>query len=316
MNNYALSRNKLKYIINLRPDYKAVLDTIVALAGKYDIVNISQKTLSKIHNVSLRTISTIISHLKKLGLLVVKHRWKSSNETYLSEYFTLPDVRASMYKLFKSYPSFQGVILSLSLLKSSFAHHYNIRGLLRFLSYKSPSKRRYIVQSRIDKMRKIALALRERGAKLSNEDALWLFAFDESIHDRVIPKMKDAKIDFPAAFYFSQLRQLAVWEKAKIDNQLVAQLRDENFRLIPDAEPKQVQNTPKMEILQKAAGEKTHKREDRTVISFAESIRLSRELDVEKEKEEARELIRKQMAENKDYCNPFAAILLGKGSSI
>ena len=296
------------------PTYKMVLDTIVALAGKYDIVNISQRTLATMHRLSLRTVNTIISHLKTLGLLEVKHRWKSSNETYLSEYFTLPDVRFSMYKLFKSYPTFQGVILSLSLLKSSFAHHYNIRGLYREILYKSPVRRGYMEQSLIEKMRKIALAIRERGAKLSNDDALALFAFEESIHDRVILKMKDAKVDFPAAFYFSQLREISIWEKSKINWQLVEQLRHEKFKLIPDTEPKQVQNTSKMQIMQKAGTEKIHKRDDRRVLSFAESSRLAREVDVEKEKEGARELIRKQMVENPNYCNPFAAILMSKGA--
>lgn len=203
----------------------------------------------------------------------------------------------------------------------------------------------------ISKMRGIARALRERGATITNEDALALFAFEESLHDRVIQKIKTVQVNHPAAFYFSHIRELAVWEKSKINWQLVEQLRDEGFVLIQDEDKTVKQNvkpTEKKETVvshtvqpteeedcptelydendsqvtyvrpsfakataDRATPIKTQKREDRKVPSFAESTRRAIDMDSEKEKELAREILRKNIAEDPSANNIFAAMLMG-----
>lgn len=351
MNAHALSINQLKYIENLSPDYKSVLDTIVSYAGRYGVVTLSQPTLASMHSLSLRTISTIMKYFRALGLIQVKHRWKTSNETVLGDIFIQPEFRSHLFKLFPQFPTKEKVILSLSLLKSSVAFHFSKIVLRNVLSYVSGYRRPHMKGELITKMRGIALALRERGATLTNEDALALFAFEESLHDKVIQKIKTVQVEHPAAFYFAHIRELAVWEKSPINWQLVEQLRDEGFVLLKEevktvkhnvkptekkekvvshtVQPTEEEDCPTelydendsqvtyvrpsfaKATADRATPIKTQKREDRKVPSFAESTCRAVDIDCEKEKELAREILRKNIAENPTANNIFAAMLMG-----
>jgi hypothetical protein len=88
-----------------------------------------------------------------------------------------------------------------------------------------------------DKIRGICLALKKRGAEISNDDALNMTAFNITVLERVITVMRTAKnIQNVKAFFFGLCRKFTTEAGEVIDWQRVQMLTDKKVRLLNKSE--------------------------------------------------------------------------------
>jgi hypothetical protein len=242
-----------------------VLNVVLDASCDLPTIFFTQKTLGAMIGKSYKTAARAINELVAAGLIKKVNRYYQTCIYSINKILLTPLWHKELYHWFRRYPAMI-VPLAISLLFSPVQAKQErcptiISGPPVYLVSKRhtaegyPSCKRGMPVSpqteikkesnnmkqvdplKAKRVRGIALALNNRGAKLSNYEAIGLMAYDDAILDAASSKMRESKgIRNPAAFFFGFCKQRTQETDCLPDWDMVRYMRDNSVRLLTPEE--------------------------------------------------------------------------------
>jgi len=200
-------------VYDLTDSELTVLDRILFYVARYgNTIQFNQTYFGEQQGFTRQTANRAIAKFKKLGLILIKQRRIGCGILSITNYFSLPRVRAILSRFFNAYPVFK---IGISMLLSEYVTAYKnktsspdpARRLFRIGLNRSAVNKAYqrsdkkVNEVTIRKILDIERALVARGESLDTMDTEKLAAFSDECLDSVSMQMKKAHPKQPFAFF-------------------------------------------------------------------------------------------------------------------
>ena len=205
-------KNPAQLLYNLTDSEFVVIQKILFYVAHYgNYIDFNQLYLSEQQGFTRQTANRAVAKFKKLGLVLIKRRRIGCGILSITNYFSLPRVRAAIAHFFSAYPVFR---INVSMLLSEYVSSVRIkdtpdpdRRLFRIAlnrrsvneAYQKSDKK--VNEVTIRKILDIERALVARGESLETMDTEKLAAFPEECLDEVSLRMKKSQPKQPFGFF-------------------------------------------------------------------------------------------------------------------